>query len=136
MTEGSPSTGVELDARLLAAAAARLADEKKGEDIVVIDVGDRLRVADYFVLVAGLNRPHVRALFDELHIRLKAAGQRHLPVQGGELAWWLLLDYGDVVVHILQPEAREYYELERLYQDCPRLDWREVEVPELPDRPA
>lgn len=122
----------ELTARELALAAAHLADEKKGEDILVIDVAEQIRVADYFVLVTGLNRPHVRALYDELHTRLKAAGRQHRRPEGGDVAWWLLLDYGDVVVHLLQPEARKYYELERLYGDCPRIEWQAEAPPELP----
>ena len=89
-------------------------------------------MADYFVLATGLSRPHVKAMYDEIHVRLKAAGERHLPAEGAGFGWWVLLDYGDVVVHLLQPEARQYYDLEHLYGDCPRLDWRAVELPELP----
>jgi ribosome-associated protein len=121
-----------LSARELAIAAAWLSEEKKGENVLVIQVTERLRVADYFVVVTGKNRPHVRALFDELHLRLKAAGRRHRPAEGSELAWWLLLDYGDVVVHLLQPEARAYYDIEQLYGDCPRLRWSAADVPPLP----
>ena len=98
----------------------------------MIDVGERIRVADYFVVVTGTSRPHVKALFNELHVRLKAAGERHLPAEGSDLGWWVLLDYGDVVVHLMQAEAREYYGLERLYGDCPQLDWRSEEIPQLP----
>jgi ribosome-associated protein len=86
-------------------------------------------VADYFVFITGLNRTHVRALANELHVRLKALGERHLPIEGQALSWWVVLDFGDVVVHVLQPEARSYYDFDRLYQDCPRLDWTAVEVP-------
>ncbi len=98
----------------------------------MISVGERLGLADYFVLVTGLNRTHVRALQNELHARLKAHGEKHLPIEGSELSWWVVMDYGDVVVHLLQPEARAYYDLEHLYQDCPRLDWESIE----PARPA
>lgn len=93
-------------------------------------------MADLFVLVTGQNRTHVRALFDELHVRLKAMGEVHRPVEGAELGWWIVLDYGDVIVHIFQPEAREYYDLERLYGDSPRVDWRSVELPDVPRLPA
>ncbi len=86
-------------------------------------------MADYFVIVTGVNRPHVRALFDELHVRLKAAGERHMPSEGTDLGWWVVLDYGDVVVHLMQPEAREYYAIETLYADCPTVDWENVELP-------
>lgn len=102
-------------------------------DIVVYDVAEQIRVADYFVIVTGTSRPHVKALFNELHIRLKAAGESHGRAEGMEAGWWVLLDYSDVVVHLLQPEAREYYDLERLYGECPKLDWNSVELPEIPD---
>ncbi len=95
-------------------------------------MGERLKVADYFVLVTGQNRTHVRAIFSELHVRLKAVGERHQPVEGADLGWWVVLDYGDVVVHVMQPEAREFYDLDRLYGDCPRVeDWMD-HAPELP----
>lgn len=91
-------------------------------------VSDRLGVADYFLLATGLNRNHVRALENELHVRAKAIGERHLPIEGQELHWWVVLDFTDVVVHLLQPEARAYYDLDRLYHDCPRLEWEAVPV--------
>ncbi|MEW6072061.1 MAG: ribosome silencing factor [Planctomycetota bacterium] len=121
-----------IDSKILAAAAARLADEKKAEDILIVDVSERLKVADYFVIVTGQSRTHVRALVDELHVRMKAAGERHLPVEGAALGWWVVLDYGDVVIHVMQPEAREFYDLDRLYGDCPHLeDWASL-APALP----
>ena len=93
---------------------------------------DRLKVADYFVVMTGQNRAHVRALYNELHVRLKAAGETHRPAEGADLGWWTVLDYVDVVVHVFQHEAREFYDLEHLYADCPRIDWQSIEVPELP----
>lgn len=126
MAPGASRRPAAIETKTLAATAARLADEKKAEDVQVIAVGDRLKVADYFVLATGRNRHHVRAIYDELHVRLKALGERHRPVEGAELGWWIVMDYGDVVVHVLQPEAREFYELERLYSDAERLDWRTI----------
>ena len=96
----------------------------------MIDVSDRLKVVDYFVVVTAQSRPHVRAIRDELHQRLKALGEKHMPIEGAALGWWVLLDYVDVVVHVMQPEARSYYDLEHLYGDCPRLEWRSVELPD------
>ena len=81
------------------------------------------------MLLTGVNRTHVRALANELHVRLKALGERHRPIEGEGLSWWVVLDYGDVVVHVLQPEARSYYDFDHLYADCPRLDWESVELP-------
>ena len=89
---------------------------------------ERLGLTDYFLLVTGLNRTHVRALQNELHVRAKALGARHHPVEGEGLYWWVVMDFGDVVVHLLQAEARAYYDLDHLYQDCPRLDWEALPV--------
>ncbi|MHC4375475.1 MAG: ribosome silencing factor [Planctomycetota bacterium] len=99
----------QLDAKQLAVACAQMADAKKADDIRVIEVGDRLRVADYFVVCTGTSRAHVKGLFNELHVRLKAAGHPHQPAEGTELGWWVEIDFSDVIVHLLQPEAREYY---------------------------
>ena len=88
------------------------------------------------MVVTGLNRPHVKAIHQELHVRLKAAGELHRRAEGADAFWWVLLDYGDVVVHILQEEAREFYDLDQLYHDCPKIDWEAVELPELPETSA
>ncbi len=93
---------------------------------------EQLKVADYFVIVTAASRPQVKAIYNELHVRLKAAGELHARAEGLELGWWVLLDYVDVVVHILQSEAREYYGLDTLYGECPLLDWKSVELPQLP----
>ena len=119
-----------IESRTFAATLAHWCRDKKGENIAVYRVDERLGVADYFVLVTGLNRNHVRALENELHVRAKAIGERHQPIEGKELHWWVVLDFDDVVVHLLQPEARAYYDLDRLYVDCPRLDWEAVPVTE------
>ena len=125
-----------IEAKTLAALTAKLVDAKKAEDIQVIDVSERLRVADYFVVATGANRAHVRALYDELHVRLKELGERHKPVEGADLGWWIVLDYADVVVHLFQNDAREFYDLDHLYGDCPRLEWSSVETPDLPPLPT
>jgi ribosome-associated protein len=81
------------------------------------------------VIITGHSRPHVKAIADELHVRLKALGERHSRMEGGDLGWWVLLDYIDVVIHVLQPEAREYYDLDGLYSQCPRVDLADVALP-------
>jgi ribosome-associated protein len=92
-----------------------------------------LQVVDYFVLVTGQNRPHVKAIHQELHVRLKAIGEQYQKAEGADAGWWVLLDYGDVVVHILQEEAREFYDLDGLYGDCPKIEWETVSLPDLPE---
>ena len=82
------------------------------------------------MLVTGTSRPQVKAIFDAIHVRLKAEGRQYGRAEGADLGWWILLDYGDVVVHIMQPDAREYYQLEILYGDAEEVDWRTIELPE------
>ena len=98
----------------------------------MLDITGTTRVADYFVVVTGLSRPQVKAIYNEIHTRLKAVGQHHGRAEGYDLGWWVLMDYGDVVVHIMQPEAREYYDLEGLYAESEVLDWETLDLPELP----
>lgn len=125
-----------IEPKQIAAAAAFLAERKKGVDIRVYDVSEHIKVADYFVLISGLSRPHVKAIYNDIHVELKALGEKHARVEGSDLGWWVLLDYVDVVVHILQPEAREYYELDSLYGQCPELDPSTVELPKFADAAA
>ncbi len=115
----------------LAALAAHICDQKKGVDIRVLEVSQQIQIADYFVIVCGLSRPQTRALHKELHARLKEAGAGREHVEGVELGWWILMDYGDVVVHLMQPEAREYYDIDGLYRDCTEVNWKEFELPAL-----
>ena len=103
-----------------------MADQKKGVDIRVLDVRDQIKIADYFVVVTATSRPHVKALYNELHVGLKAMGESHGQPEGTELGWWVLLDYGDVVVHVMQGDAREYYDIDNLYGDCPDVDWQAI----------
>ena len=97
----------------------------------MLELREPTRIADYLVIATGLSRPQIKALYSEIHSRLKAAGERHARAEGTELGWWVLLDFGDVVVHLMQPEAREYYDLDGLYREAPEVEWRAVEVPEL-----
>jgi ribosome-associated protein len=121
----------DIDSKQLAAVCAHLAEEKKALDIRVYEVGQYLHVGDYFVVVTGTSRPHVKAIHQELHVVLKQMGELHGKPEGADLGWWVVLDYGTVIVHALQPEAREYYDLDRLYSECPELDWRAVELPDF-----
>ncbi len=103
-------------------AADAIAD-KKGFDIVLLEVGDLFAIADVFVIATGTSRPHVQTLADRVEEVLKEAGRRPLRDEGRAEAEWVLIDYGDVVVHIFQPAARDYYDLERLWRDAPAVEW-------------
>lgn len=112
------------EARLLAEAAARVADEKQGRNIVVLDVGDILGIAELFVVLDAPNRRLVRTLVDEIEQRVRAAtGRSPRRVEGLREQQWVLMDYGDVVIHVFLDEIRRFYEIERLYRDAPLVDW-------------
>ena len=105
--------------------AARAADAKGGRDIVVLHVGPVLAVCEHFVIASGSNTRQVRTIAEEVEDRVaKAGGPRPIRVEGKNDLQWVLLDYGDFVVHVFLDEARRYYDLERLWSDVPRLDWR------------
>lgn len=108
-----------------ALAAARAADEKQGTEIVVLDVGEVLSIVDWFVVVAAANPRQVRTIAEvvEEHVK-RLGGGGPLRVEGLDDARWVLLDFGDVVVHVFLDEVRRFYELERLWGDVGRLDWR------------
>ncbi len=112
-------------ARSLAAVAARAAADKKGESTVVLEMGPLLSITDAFVITSGGNPRQVRTIAEEVEERVKAAGAGGpVRVEGLDDARWILLDYGDVVVHVFLEEARRYYDLERLWADAPRLAWQ------------
>ena len=101
-------------------------DEKKGIDIVLLDVSELLWITDVFVIASGTSRPHVQSLAEDVELKLKAADRRPLRVEGKQEGKWVLLDYGEAVVHVFQPETRDFYGLERLWGDAPRLTWEAV----------
>ena len=110
--------------RDLAAVAARAADAKQGHDPIVLEVGPVLAITDLFVIASGANPRQVKTICEEVEAQVKAAGGlAPLRTEGMADARWVLLDYGDFVVHVFLDEAREYYDLERLWADAPRLDW-------------
>ena len=105
--------------------AAEAADAKTDDGTVVLDVGEVLAVTGWFVITSGRNARQVKALAEEVEFRLsEAGGPKPLRVEGLDTAYWVLMDYGDFVVHVFLDEAREYYDLERLWRDVPVVDWR------------
>ncbi len=97
-------------------------DEKKGLGIVLLDVSDHLVITDVFLIATGTSNRHVKTLIDVAEEALKAErGVKPLRREGLEDARWVLLDYGDLVIHVFDDETRRYYDLERLWGDAPRL---------------
>ena len=114
----------DAQARDLAVEVARVADAQHGTEIVVLEVGDVLGVAEYFVIVSGSNRRLVGALVEEVETQCRAlTGRSPLRVEGAREQQWVLIDYGDVVVHVFLSETRDFYEIERLFTDVPRVAW-------------
>ena len=104
-------------------AAARAAASKTLEATVVLDVGDLIGITDHLVVTSGRNDRQVRAIVDEVTGVLRSMGASPLQREGGADASWILLDYGDFVVHVLGSEARDYYGLERLWSDARSVEW-------------
>ena len=111
--------------------AAQAADDKQGDDIVALDVSGPLPLTDAFVLVTGRNERNVQAIAGEVEERMLIAGARTLRREGRAEGRWILLDFGDVVVHVFHEEERLFYSLERLWKDCPVIPI-ELSVPEDP----
>jgi ribosome-associated protein len=106
--------------------AVKAVDDKKGIDIVALDISGVATFADYFLLCSGDSSRQIQAIADEVEQRLAANGQRPAHVEGYSNAEWILLDYLDLVIHVFSKQARAYYDLERLWRDAKTLD-----VPEL-----
>ena len=114
-----------------AAVAARAADEKSGSEIVALDLSNQLILSDVFLLVSGANDRQLNAISDEIERQLSFVGEKVIHREGGgATSQWLLLDYGDLIVHIQSKEMRTYYALDRLWGDCPIISLPQVELRE------
>ncbi len=121
---------VDPDTEALAITAARAADDKQGSDIVVIDVGNVLPITSLFVVASASNSRLVRTIADAVTESVRnATGRSPVRSEGMAEAQWILVDYGDVVVHVFAEETRRYYEIERLYRDRPIIEWRHAGNP-------
>ena len=119
-----------------ALAAARAASSKQAQDIVILDVHGLIVITDYFVICSAPTERQVRTIVDAVEEALRERDRKPVRREGETEGRWVLLDYVDVVVHILQPEAREYYDLDGLYGDCPEVDISSIALPDLDLAPA
>jgi len=106
--------------------AVQILDRKKADKIDAIKVRDVTILADYFVIASANNSTHVKALADELEFQLKELGRSPERIEGYQSANWIVLDYGDVIVHIFYEETRNYYNLEKLWSDGVPMDIEEL----------
>jgi len=123
-TDGSETASATHSSRALQRAliAARIAEENRGRDIVVLDLRDVTDMFDYFVLASGTSRRQLHAISEEIdHVMEEELGDRRLGIEGYQASRWILLDYGDVIVHLFDPETRAYYGLEDLWGQAKRV---------------
>lgn len=106
----------------LARSCAAILDEKKITDLAILDVGDTLSITSYFVMGTGLNPRHLQSVVDHIERRLKESGVRRRGVEGYREGKWILLDLGDVIIHLFLAESRKFYDLELLWGDAERCD--------------
>jgi ribosome-associated protein len=105
-------------------AAAKVADENKGHDILILDVRELTKLCDYFLIVSGSSRRQLYAMGDEIQRKLsKEMGDECLSVSGHTEGKWIVIDYGDIIVHLFEPETRNYYALEELWGKANRIDY-------------
>jgi ribosome-associated protein len=116
-----------VDVKTRSRIAARAADDKKGEDVLVLDVAEIMGIVECFVITSASNTRLVRSIVDEVERQLfEQTGEKPRAVEGLRDASWVLVDYGDLVVHVFLRETREYYGLERLWADAATLAWADT----------
>lgn len=119
-----PRSASASDVRQWAVEAARAADDKQADDVVILDVGEVLGITDYFVICSARNDRLVKTVTEAIEKRLKDIdGPKPLRVEGLAEAHWVLMDYADLVVHVFSTDARGFYDLERLWRDVRRVGW-------------
>ena len=111
-----------MDSFELATCIARILDKKKAQDLKVLKVRDLTVLTDYFVIASGSSTTQVRSLAEEVEFQLEQQGVKPLRTEGMDARNWIILDYGEVIVHVFYPEARSFYDLEHLWADGEELD--------------
>jgi ribosome-associated protein len=124
-----PVSGERAGSREIAITAAHAAADKQAVDVTILDVSGLIVITDYFVICSGTSDRQVKTLVEEVEKAVRGLGERPIRREGEADAHWVLLDYVDVVVHVFAQEEREYYDLERLWSDAPRVAWDASERP-------
>ncbi len=120
----SEPTARAVDALQRAVLCARVAEDNKARDIVVLDMRAITPLFDYVVLATGASRRQIHTLTEEIDAALRRVGDRRSSIEGYEASNWVVQDYGDLVAHVFDQETREYYALEELWPDAPRVEWK------------
>jgi ribosome-associated protein len=123
--EAAQPVDSDISSRDLAILAAQAMDEKLATDVVVLPVGDVLAITEYFVIASASNKRQVKSLADAVLTAVRdLTGRSPLRSEGAGEQQWVLIDYGDVVVHVFADETRRFYEIERLYKDVQPISWQ------------
>lgn len=115
-----------MEAKEMAKLAIQALEDKKADDIKVIDISDVSTIADYFIIASGKNRSQIQAMCDNVDEALGRAGVSIKQTEGYKNANWILMDYGDIIVHIFDTENRLFYDLERIWRDGKEMDRSEL----------
>jgi ribosome-associated protein len=110
-----------------ACVAAKTVADNKGRDILVLDMRSCTPLFDYFVIATGNSRRQIHTLAEETDAALRAEGDTRIGIEGYEASKWIVQDYGDVMIHVFDPDTRDYYKLEELWADAPKVDWENEE---------
>ena len=103
--------------------AAKVAADNKGRDILVLDMRSCTPLFDFFIISTGTSRRQLHTLAEETDAALRAEGDKRLGIEGYEASKWIVQDYGDIVIHVFDPDTRDYYKLEELWADAAKVDW-------------
>lgn len=112
-----------------ATACARIADDNRAKDVLLLDLRKATPLLDFFLIATAATRRQAHSIAFEIDAEMKKLGEHKLGMEGAEEASWILIDYGDFVVHLFTPESRSYYALEEVWGDAPHLDWRDPARP-------
>ena len=109
-----------------ACVAARVADQNKGRDILVLDMRPVTTIYDFFVISTGTSRRQLHAIAEETDSAFTRLGDKRYSIEGYQVSKWILQDFGDIIVHVFDTDTRRYYELEELWSNAPRVDWAKI----------
>jgi ribosome-associated protein len=102
---------------------AHIAEDNKARDIVLLDMRGITPLYDFLLLCTGASRRQIHTLAEEIDAALRGAGEKRMSIEGYDASKWVVQDYGDIVIHVFDPDTRAYYGLEDLWADAPRIDW-------------
>lgn len=120
----------------LALAAARTAEENRGQQVVILDLRRLACIFDYFVIASGTSRRQLHAMSEEIDQKLEQdLGDQRMGIEGYQGSNWILLDYGTVVIHLFDAETRDFYGIEKLWGEAPQVPWQEIRLAEEPQHP-